>query len=128
MTWDYFPEDELRCKCGCGKSLMDPLFMQKLVKLRMAAGFAFNLTSAYRCSAHNQAISVTGDNGPHTTGKAVDIALWGRQAHWLLAHAGQFGMTGIGIKQTGDYQSRFIHIDDLEDGSHQPRPWVWTYR
>ncbi len=36
-------------------------------------------------------------------------------------------MKGIGIKQKGDYASRFVHLDDLPNGSGQPRPWCWSY-
>ena len=127
MSYDYFSDDELRCKCGCGKALMDEDFMRKLVSLRELAGFSFNLTSAYRCPMHNENVSHTGRDGPHTTGRAVDIALWGGQANWLIAHAGMHGMTGIGVKQKGHYSSRFIHVDDLPNEPNQPRPWVWSY-
>lgn len=127
MSWDYFPEEELMCKCGCNTAYMDANFMRKLTSLREAAHFKFPLTSAYRCPIHNHSISKTGMDGPHTTGRAVDIALYGAQAHWILSHAGMHGMTGIGISQKGDYSGRIIHLDDLENGRRQPRPWVWTY-
>ena len=127
MSYDYFPDNELMCKCGCGAAYMDSNFMRKLTSLREAANFAFTLTSAYRCPIHNHSISSTGMEGPHTTGRAVDIALYGGQAHWVLSHAGMHGMTGIGIKQKGDYSGRIIHLDDLENERRQPRPWVWTY-
>lgn len=35
------------------------------------------------------------------------------------------GFTGIGIKQHGD--NRFIHLDDLREPDHAPRPTIWTY-
>lgn len=127
MSYDFFPEDELKCKCGCDSAYMDANFMRKLISLREAANFKFPLTSAYRCPIHNHSISSTGMDGPHTTGRAVDIQVYGAQAHWILAHAGMHGMTGIGIKQKGEYGTRFIHVDDLDNERRQPRPWVWTY-
>jgi zinc D-Ala-D-Ala carboxypeptidase len=127
VSYDFFSDDELMCKCGCGQALMDDAFMGKLVSLRELAGFAFHLTSAYRCPIHNHSVSSTGMDGPHTTGRAVDIALFGPQAHWVITNAGMHGMTGIGINQKGDYTSRIVHLDDLPNGSGQPRPWVWTY-
>ena len=125
--WDFFPEEELKCKCGCGSAFMDANFMRKLITLREAASFAFPLTSAYRCPIHNHSVSVTGMDGPHTTGRAVDINVYGGQAYWLISNAGRFGMSGIGVKQTGDYARRIIHLDDLENERRQPRPWVWSY-
>jgi uncharacterized protein YcbK (DUF882 family) len=127
MAWDYFTEDELRCRCGCGQAKMEPEFMRKLVSLREKAGFPFHLTSAYRCPMFNEIVSLTGRGGPHTTGRAVDIALWGREAHWLISNAAAHGMSGIGINQKGTYTQRFIHVDDLSNDKHQPRPWSWTY-
>lgn len=127
MSYDYFSDDELRCKCGCGSAYMDDAFMRKLVSLREKMGFPFHLTSAYRCPMHNEAVSHTGREGPHTTGRAVDIALFGGQAQLVITNAGMHGMTGIGVKQKGDYNSRFIHLDDLPNDPHQPRPWVWSY-
>jgi hypothetical protein len=37
----------------------------------------------------------------------------------------KMGFSGIGVSQKGD--SRFIHLDDLEDSNERPRPWVWSY-
>ena len=46
----------------------------------------------------------------------------------LVEFARGYGMTGIGIKQSGPHASRFLHMDDLEDGVSGPRPWIWSYR
>jgi uncharacterized protein YcbK (DUF882 family) len=97
--------------------------MPKIVQLRRQLGFPFVVTSAYRCPHHNARVSSTGSAGPHTTGRAIDIAVQGKQALDLL-HAAlesrQF--TGIGVNQKG--AGRFLHLDDLV----QPgRPAIWTY-
>ncbi len=125
MDYRYFSENELRCKCGkCNRADMHPDFMSKLVALRTYLDFPFVLSSAFRCPEHNSAVSSTGLAGPHTTGRAVDIAVRGERAYQILTEAAKFGFTGIGVNQKGG--SRFIHLDDLEAPEY-PRPRVWSY-
>lgn len=126
MTWQYFSKAELQCKC-CGVEKMQPEFMRKLITLREFLGFPLTVTSAYRCAKHNSEVSSTGNNGPHTTGQAIDIAVYGEQAYNLIRYAQAFHFSGIGIKQTGPYAGRFVHIDDLTEGQGFMRPWVWGY-
>jgi len=123
MTWEFFTENELRCKCGCGKADMHPEFMHRLVGLRRELGFPFVLSSAFRCPKHNAEVSNTGEEGPHTTGRAVDIQVRGADAVKLVSFAPLYGFKGIGVSQKGG--ARFIHIDDL--GSPFPRPNIWSY-
>lgn len=119
----YFKAEEFKCKC-CGISRMDDEFVQLLDILRERLGEPIVLTSAYRCPKHNQAVSSTGPTGPHTTGKAADIACSHAKA-WQVVHiATELGFTGIGVAQKGS--SRFIHLDILEAPAY-PRPNVWTY-
>lgn len=127
MDWQYFTEDELKCRCGCGNADMELGFMERLVALREYLGFPFIITSAYRCAEYNQKVSTTGSNGSHTTGRAIDIAVYGEQAYNLISHALQFQFHGIGVSQTGTHRSRFIHLDDLTRVDGFPRPWVWGY-
>lgn len=119
---NYFTEKELRCR-HCGENHIEPSFLEKLNRMRHEAGFPFPVSSAYRCPAHNMNVSSTGPNGPHTTGRAIDIKVSGERAFWIISNAARFGFTGIGVNQKGDYSGRFIHLDDLEEG----RPWVWSY-
>lgn len=125
MGYRYFTDDELRCKCGCGQQRMQPDFMRKMDELRAKVGFPLPLTSAYRCSNYNAKVSSTGPNGPHTSGRAVDIAVDRKQAYILLYEAMLMGFTGIGIQQKGN--GRFIHLDDLTEPVHRPRPTIWSY-
>ena len=121
----HFSDQELMCKCGCGRQEMHIDFLELLETLREAYGSPMVLSSAYRCPSHNQAVSTTGTNGPHTTGRAVDVAIQGEEAYKLLALALDLGFTGIGIAQKGG--GRFIHLDDLEPSMAGPRPRVWSY-
>lgn len=127
MAWQYFSEDELKCRCGCGKANMNPNFMKKLIALRDFLDFPLKVTSAYRCSDYNEKVSTTGSNGPHTTGRAIDIAVFGNQAFNLMRYAPCFEFHGLGVKQNGPHNQRFIHIDDLIQDDGSPRPWVWGY-
>jgi uncharacterized protein YcbK (DUF882 family) len=121
----YFQPFEFNCKC-CGHNYMEQEFIERLDTLREACDFPFEIVSGYRCKLHNSRVSSTGDNGPHTTGRAADIACGGERAITLLSHACKLGLfTGIGVKQHG--ASRFIHLDDLPPHIKRPRPWIWTY-
>lgn len=122
MKWRYFQRSEFACKCGCSANRIDDEFVSKLDELRDRVGFPMIVTSGYRCPAHNARVSPTGPNGPHTTGRAVDIRANGQQAHALMKAAFELGLTGIGVKQHGG--ARFVHLDDLELA---PRPNVWSY-
>ena len=122
----HFPEEELMCKCGCGRAEMDTEFMDRIEALRVAHGKPLLATSAFRCPDHNAAVSHTGETGPHTTGKAIDLRVSGQDAYDLLLLATHSGFTGLGISQRGPHGGRFIHIDDLPEDEY-PRPRVWSY-
>lgn len=125
--WEYFTVDELKCRCGCDRVEMDPYFMDKLHALRKTLGFPLPVTSGYRCPDYNMRISKSGYNGPHTTGRAVDITVTGGEALKLIQYACNFHMLGIGVKQSGPHDKRYIHIDDLTEKDGYLRPAVWSY-
>lgn len=118
----HFTAKELQCKCGCGM-LPAQDFMDKIERLRVSCGFSMPVTSAARCPEHNARVSGTGRTGPHTTGRAIDLAVDRERAYMVLVAALNMGFTGIGIQQKG--ASRFIHLDDLPFA--QGRPTVWSY-
>jgi len=128
--WRYFSYESdrmLACPC-CGKRGMDSGFMRRLDDLRHAFGSPMRVTSGYRCPQYNSELSSTGIDGPHTTGKAVDIQMTGAGLFDLLGLLEDHGFTGVGLKQKGAHSGRFIHLDTLSnDETTGPRPWVWTY-
>lgn len=131
---DYIPkyfkwlEFDQHGQPGTGMTFMDREFVQKLDHLRENVGFPLIITSGYRSSEYNKKVSTTGERGPHTFGRAVDIAISGARAHALIGAAINIGFTGIGIKQIGPIAGRFIHLDTMEvGGPTAPRPWIWTY-
>ena len=118
----YFTSEELACKC-CGKQNFDENFLALLNELRETCGFPFVISSAYRCSDHPAEASKK-QLGAHTTGKAVDILVYGDRAQKLLQAALNAGIQRIGISQKGDIKSRFIHLDVCND---LPSPAIWSY-
>ena len=103
---------------------MDDNFMNSLVYLREWADFLFPVTSGYRCPEYNKKI---GGGVAHTLGRAVDIHLIGSEVFKILEFLNNSEITGIGLSQQSNWNTRFIHIDDLENTNEHPRPWVWTY-
>lgn len=122
MTWDdikYFKPQEFQCRC-CGVEEMDLEFVRLLDLIRMDMGKPLVVSSGYRCPKHNSAVSTTGGEGPHTTGKAADIVIAGPDALDLIELALDYGIPGIGVHQKGEWHKRFIHLDLL--GYR-----IWTY-
>jgi len=123
--YEYFSSSELKCKCeSCEGGEMDDEFMAKLVAVRERVGVPMTISSGYRCPAHNNAVSHSGRTGAHTTGRAVDIRCSGNNTHAILTAALAEGMQGIGVAQKGGHKYRYLHLDDLTEGT---RPWVWSY-
>jgi hypothetical protein len=122
--WPNFRPEE----ADGGVARLEPTFLDRLQDLRTAFGWPMMVTSAYRTPVHNAWVSSTGLTGPHTTGRAVDIAIFGDRAYQLVTLATQRGFTGIGLNQKGALAKRFIHLDDLTDAPGCPRPRLWTYR
>jgi uncharacterized protein YcbK (DUF882 family) len=112
---------------------MDPVFMERLEQLRERWGKPMRINSAYRCAEHNGAVSKTGRTGPHVTGQAVDIAVWGEDAYELVRLALDGGFTGIGVYQDAKVlANRHLHLDtcpsyapDFITGITYARPRIW---
>lgn len=125
-NWEFFRYEEFACR-HCGRNEMDPDFITRLDEMRRRYGRPIVVNSGYRCPDHNEAVSSTGRNGPHTTGRAADVRVLGRDAYLVISLAPIFGFTGLGVAQKGDHGSRFIHLDTIENSATSPRPWVWSY-
>ena len=90
---------------------MDGEFMRMLQTLCDVMQGPLKVSSGFRCEDHNQMVSTTGRNGPHTLTKATDILISGEQAMVLFEKACQIGFSGIGLSQKGIHPSRFDHLD-----------------
>ena len=126
MNWIYFTEQELACK-GTDECDMHPEFMDKLIAVREDYNQPMIITSGYRHLAYNDTIGGA-KNSPHLYGRAVDIKVAGGDALRLIGAALRHGMTGVGVKQRGDHDRRFIHLDDMPQSDTHPRPWIWSYK
>ena len=120
LRWVNFKPKEFECShCNILKISSD--LMDFLQTARDDLG-PLSITSAYRCQDHNNSVSKTGPNGPHTTGLAVDISVKDSQHRKKLITYFADKVTGLGIAKS------FIHIDLLtaEDG-FEMRPNSWVY-
>lgn len=130
--WPHFTPKELRAdRAGhspfAGRVIVDPDFLDLLEALRVRTGVRMPVTSYTRSPEYNDRVAGSGRAGPHTTGRAVDVALYGGGLVVALAAALDMGFNGIGLKQHGPYRDRFIHLDDLPNAMGRARPWPWTY-
>ncbi len=124
----YFTRQELACRCGqCGgRADMNPVTVDRLTRLREAAGRPLTVSSGFRCERHPSEARKT-TVGAHRQGRAVDLPVDGGTAYTLIRLALGLGFTGVGVSM-GPHGPRFIHLDDVEPGnSAQPRPVFWSY-
>ena len=127
LDWNNYPnfsEAEFMCKCGCGRADMQPEFLNRLQTLRTACDFPFRITSGFRCEAHDRAEKGA---GVHPSGLACDINVYGEQLLTILDSCKLLCFHRIGLKQTGKWNKRFIHLDRLVSDKH-PSPAIWTYK
>ena len=118
--WCNFTPDEVKCQ-HCGELKIDEELMDLIQAARETLG-PLRITSGFRCSEHNNNISSTGPTGPHTTGKAIDIATKSSQQRKELIAYFASKVSGLGIAKS------FIHIDLLyEEDGFPGRPNSWVY-
>lgn len=107
------------------EALMDEGFMNKLMLLRTTCGFKFHISSGYRTPEHNRKVG-GGAYSAHREGKAADIIC--KDPYELVRQAMHFGFSGIGVKQHGEWDERFIHLDTAEAlKGKRHRPALWSY-
>lgn len=69
----HFNASEFRCKCGCGKIMLDAALIQLLEQLFGALPLSkINVVSGYRCAKHDKAVGGRGA-GSHVEGYAADV-------------------------------------------------------
>ena len=118
--WCNFTPDEFRCSC-CNRLEISSDIIDLLQTARNELG-PLQITSAYRCPSHNSSVSSTGENGPHTTGMAVDIHVSNSQHRKQLIDYFATKVTGLGVAKT------FLHIDLLTpELGFEMRPNAWKY-
>lgn len=119
-----FSRDEFLCAC-CGVERMDHGYMLNLDELRDDLGYPIFINSGYRCPAHNQRVSKSGPDGPHTKGVTSDNSVASLPRYWdflelLMTPKYRGYFPGLGIKLNGPVPGRFLHTDQLSRR-------IWTY-
>ena len=115
MSLKYFELEEFNCS-HCGENHMDFGFLERLDTLRDKCGFAFVITSGYRCPEHPSEAAKERP-GTHTQGIAADIKVdSGVQRHRIVDEALKMGFRGVGVANS------FVHVDD-----RRTYPVMWTY-
>ena len=125
VRWHNFKPSEFVCQ-HCNKLNISPVVLDFIQAYREVKGAGVTITSGYRCPEHNNSVSSTGEDGPHTTGFAIDIGTNTQTQYQLLRFALQYNprAMGIGIAKT------FTHIDFLtidQGEKYVVRPNVWKY-
>ena len=93
----------------CSETLIDEQLVEYLQNIRDHFGKPVNISSAYRCAAHNK--NVGGATGSrHMKGQAADIYITGVKPAEIAKYAESIGILGIGLYET-DKDGHFVHID-----------------
>lgn len=105
---NYFRPEEFKCKCGkCSGGSMDAGLVSKLNEARHLAQVPFNITSAYRCAAHNERVGGK-PNSAHLRGLAVDISFKDNTHAFAILQA----LINVGFVRIGYNQKHsFFHVD-----------------
>ncbi len=112
---EYFNLSEFGCSC-CGKVVMSTKFTNKIDKARKLSGVPFQITSGYRCEAHNEAIGGV-EGSSHTRGFAADVAAPSSPVRYDIVR----GALAAGFNRIGIYET-FIHLDCDPD---KPEDVIW---
>ena len=123
MASEHFSNAELMCHgasqghCSCGEETaenVDPRLLELLEQMRTNIGGPLNISCAYRCKAHNDAIPGSAPNSQHIYGTAADIQTPNydhcHTPEQLLWYAEQLPFDGIGLYDWG------IHVDVRNGG------------
>ena len=109
----HFTVEEMRCGgtkgpcplCG-GKCDIKPALIEALESIREFSGLPIQITSGYRCAAHNAEVGGKATSA-HLKGEAADFWVSGDKDRFKFIEAIAFyGPTRYGISRRG-----FIHVD-----------------
>ena len=89
----------------CSQTKVDEKLVEYLQKIRDHFGKPVNITSGYRCKAHNEMVSGAASKSKHMDGMAADIVIDGVNPLEVAKYAESIGVKGIG------HYDDFVHID-----------------
>ena len=129
----HFKLEEFACSSS-NLSLMNEQFLQALEEIRERLGEPMIITSGYRSDQHpitqSKIDKGAKHGGAHHLGYAADGGCAGSKAMKILALAIENPtITGVGVKQSGPGNSRFIHLDAVprDNNFGLTRPALWSY-
>ena len=128
----HFDRKEFTCKCGCGKSDINPELVNKLEQIyayfaRTPRGCkAIVITSGLRCSAYSPKAGGY-SNDAHTKGIAADIVVYNAYgiryaAEQIAAVAEKCGFSGIGLMDDA------CHVDIRNKNNYVNGHWFGDER
>ena len=109
----HFKVREFACKDGSDTILIDDSLPGKLEQIRVYAGDAVRITSAYRTADYNRRIGGSA-NSQHIRGTAADIVTSGRSPADVARFAQAIGCGGVGLYTA----QRFVHVDTRSGKSY----------
>ena len=115
---NFFPPEELKCKCGCGLNNFSSTLKAHINLIRKRLGRALIAKSACRCGPHNleEGGKPTSD---HLTGEGVDLkAINSHTRFIILESAFDLEIRRIGLART------YIH---LGINVNNPQEVFWIY-
>ena len=114
---NYFPKDELVCKCGCGLYNFSSILLKVINEIRRRLGRPLIAKSGCRCIAWNEHEGGE-ENSDHLTGEGVDLkAIHSHTRYIIISTALEFGLTRIGCR----YET-FIHLGINKEN---PQEVIW---
>lgn len=103
----HFSEEEAKCRCGCGRMVINPILVRILEGIRAAAGHKPVIVRSWnRCAKQNKAVGGQPDS-QHLYGAAADISITGVAPALLAQLAQNCGADGIGTYP----KQGFVHVD-----------------
>lgn len=121
-TPTYFTPEELACRCGCGLGLhwgdYDESLLLLLDRIRGLIGHPVQVTSGYRCVAHNTASGGKPDS-EHLIGAAADLHVADSEERYRMLVT----VLALKVKRVG-IANGFIHVGVSQ---RHPSPRAWLY-
>ena len=123
--WPHFAPGEMADRQG-GELVIVPAFMYWLEGVRQVYDQPMIITSGHR-TAEQQLRITERRTGAHVDGMAADVQVWGESALKLLRVATGMGALGVGVKQNGPHNERYLHLDMWTKAPAGARPGMWSY-
>ena len=113
-AWPYpfFTKEEMTCRCGCGRCVMQADFMLSLIRFRAVLGVPMIVNRGYSCPEHDASIRGNNSTGLHSRGRGIDVHVIYDEARDLVSLALSIRFGGVGICAAGPESARFIHLDN----------------